>query len=118
LYLLFVLSVEIFYQIYKRLEPTKEYPVLELTIDEVDERVNGGQSLVILEDLVIDVSSFMNRHPGGTFALKHLIGKDVGKYFFGAYSLEIIENQPTHKHSRIAFNIAKKLAIARLDLQY
>lgn len=68
----------------------------------------------MLDDLVLDVRSFLNSHPGGKFALKHNIGRDVSKFFHGAYSLENISKVNPHAHSSLARKIANKLAIARL----
>ena len=42
----------------------------------------------LLDDLVIDVASFMDKHPGGRFVINHNIGRDISKYFHGGYSLE------------------------------
>ncbi len=40
---------------------------------------------MILNDLVLDVRSYMNSHPGGTFLLDKNIGRDIAKYFDGGY---------------------------------
>jgi cytochrome b involved in lipid metabolism len=53
-----------------------------------EERVNKGEKLMILDDLVLDVSEFINHHPGGKFFIVHCIGTDISKYFYGGYSLE------------------------------
>ena len=50
--------------------------------------VGRGQKLVILDQLVLDVSWFLDEHPGGKFSLEANIGRDVSKYFHGGYSLE------------------------------
>jgi cytochrome b involved in lipid metabolism len=42
--------------------------------------------------MVLDVSRFMEEHPGGKFSLEHNIGRDISKFFYGAYQLE---NLPT-----------------------
>lgn len=44
-----------------------------------------GKDWVILDDLVLDVSEYASRHPGGAFFLKHSRGKDISKYFYGGY---------------------------------
>ena len=38
-------------------------------MDEFRKRVEGGEKLVILDDLVLDVSKFAPNHPGGKFAI-------------------------------------------------
>jgi cytochrome b involved in lipid metabolism len=42
----------------------------------------------VLDDMVLDISDFINTHPGGKFSLSHNIGKDISKFFYGGYSLE------------------------------
>ena len=46
------------------------------------------KKLVILDDLVLDVSEFVNAHPGGRFLLERNSGRDISKFFYGGYSLE------------------------------
>ena len=38
--------------------------------------------------MVLDVTQFLNIHPGGNFSLAQNIGRDVSKFFYGGYSLE------------------------------
>jgi len=57
-------------------------------LKDFQERVKNGEKLVVLDDMVLDVSSFINNHPGGNFSLTHNIGKDISKFFYGGYSLE------------------------------
>lgn len=51
-------------------------------------------------------------HPGGKYVLDEVKGKEIGKYFYGAYSLD--NNISVHKHSFMAGKILVKLAIAKL----
>ena len=68
--------------------------------EEFDEKIKKGAKLVILDGYVLDISSFMNEHPGGRFSLEHNIGRDVGKFFHGGYSLENLDlPMPHHTHS-------------------
>lgn len=41
-----------------------------MTVDELEKRVKQGEKLVILDDLILNVSKFMNNHPGGTFFIE------------------------------------------------
>ena len=53
------------------------------------EKVNKDQrKLVILDDLVLDVTLFAQNHPGGRFLLDRNVGRDISKYFHGGYSFE------------------------------
>ena len=59
----------------------------------------------------------MKSHPGGKFVLKHNIGRDISKFFYGGHTLENIDYVAPYTHSATAKNIANKLAIARLSPQ-
>ena len=50
--------------------------------------MKDGRALVVLDDLVIDITQFISHHPGGRFVLKTTIGRDIAKFFFGGYNLE------------------------------
>jgi len=57
-------------------------------MDEFDFRVKAGEKLVILDDMVIDLTYFAYSHPGGTFLIDFNIGKDIGKFFYGGYAFD------------------------------
>ena len=84
-------------------------------MQEFKESVNSGKQFVILDDMVIDVSIFMDDHPGGKFSLQHNIGRDVSKYFYGGYSMENIEKVPHHIHSNDARKIVTKLCVGLIS---
>jgi cytochrome b involved in lipid metabolism len=69
--------------------------------------VRRGKQLVILDNLVLDVGEYVNYHPGGKFVLRHNVGQDISKFFFGGYCLE--DNIPRaaagHNHSSYARKI-------------
>lgn len=71
---------------------------------------------MILNELVLDIASWLERHPGGLWVLKHNIGKDISKFFYGGYAQdgnESIQNNPGHAHSNNARKAVNELAIAR-----
>ena len=71
-------------------EPVK-FDEPETVMSEQDfelEVMKGQQKLVVLDDLVLDVTAFASSHPGGRFVLERSNGKDISKYFHGGYSLE------------------------------
>ena len=43
--------------------------------------------LVLLDDLVLDLSNFIGQHPGGEEVIRRNIGRDVSKYYYGGYSM-------------------------------
>jgi len=69
---------------------------------------------VILDNLVLDVRDFINVHPGGKFVIKHNIGTDISKFFFGGYCLEgnLEGISPGHTHSSYARMIVNDLTVA------
>ncbi len=67
--------------------PLKEIDTV-MTPKEFESRVEKGELLVILDDLVLDCSKFVAYHPGGKFVLQHNTGRDISKFFYGGYCLE------------------------------
>ncbi len=58
-----------------------------MTSDEFNKKVHEEKlSLVILDDLVLEVSDYMGYHPSGKFLIEHNIGRDISKFFYGGYS--------------------------------
>ena len=61
-----------------------------MTLNQLHDRVKAGEKLVILDDMVIDVGSYMDEHPGGRFLIEQNIGRDISKFFYGGFSTENI----------------------------
>jgi cytochrome b involved in lipid metabolism len=84
---------------------------------EFEKRVEEGEMLVILDDMVLDVSKFHVLHPGGTFVLTHNNGRDISKFFYGGYSLDgnIGASKPAagYIHSNAARMVVNSLVIAK-----
>eukprot|EP00347_Sterkiella_histriomuscorum_P024123 403332230 len=87
------------------------------TISRADfkKRVAGGEQLVVVDDLVLDVSRFKLSHPGGKFVLDYNVGRDISKFFYGGYTLETSSGLKPHTHSNMARHILNSLVIARLE---
>lgn len=76
---------------------------------------NQGEQLVILDEYVLDVSEFMDKHPGGRFLLKHNVGRDISKFFYGGYCLDgNFQDKPRRGavHSNYARRIVNSLIVA------
>ncbi len=79
-----------------------------MTTDEFNKNLNEQKmSLVILDDLVLEVSDYMGYHPGGKFLIEHNIGRDISKFFYGGYSQDgnLIANGAAsmiYRHSNLA----------------
>ena len=77
--------------------------------------IKHGDKLIILDDLVLDVSSYMFQHPGGQFLIQHNVGRDISKYFYGGYSMETQENLRSYSHSYTAIATINKLVKYKLN---
>ena len=74
---------------------------------------------MILDELVLDVTDYMDNHPGSRFVMEHNNGRDVSKYFYGGYSMDgnlIYKGSKSHNHSNIARATVESLTVARLVL--
>lgn len=83
-----------------------------MSMNDFKQYVQNGASYVLFDGYVIDVESFIGEHPGGSSMLSHNIGRDIGKYFHGAYSL--LGSMPRHSHSKYALEIMTRLKIAKI----
>jgi len=43
----------------------------------VEGMIADGRVIVIFEDLVLQLDSWMSHHPGGRLAIQHMVGKDA-----------------------------------------
>ncbi|KAG5947329.1 hypothetical protein E4U53_006427 [Claviceps sorghi] len=43
----------------------------------VDEMIANGDTIVIFEDYVLRLNSWIKRHPGGSLAIEHMVGRDA-----------------------------------------
>ena len=111
-------ALEIRHQWIMSQEEPYKVPELVMNGEELERRLHNGEMLMILDDLVLDVSQFYKVHPGGKFVIEHTVGTDIAKFFYGGYSLEG-NMKPTpafgFRHSNYARIIANDLAIARFD---
>ena len=89
-----------------------------MTEQEFDDYIKQGKKLWILDDIVLDLSEFASKHPGGSFVINHSIGKDISKFFYGGYAMD--SNSPslpnkaiTWNHSNTARKIVNQLAVAK-----
>lgn len=126
----FVLLVAIFETIYRlrnryslrqikpeKLEENKKLSRRSLTSDEVEEAVRAGQKLVIYDNLVLDTADYYHMHPGGKFNILHNIGRDITKFFNGAYILVNDKKNKPYTHSAAALDIVKSMIIGDLNGQ-
>jgi cytochrome b involved in lipid metabolism len=86
-----------------------------MTIEEFEVRVKAGAKLVILDDMVLDVSQYQFNHPGGRFFIEQNIGRDISKFFYGGYILENYKGAIPYTHSNIARMVVNTLIISKLN---
>jgi delta8-fatty-acid desaturase len=43
----------------------------------VDDMIADGHVIVIFEDFVLKLDSWLQKHPGGRLAILHMVGKDA-----------------------------------------
>eukprot|EP00347_Sterkiella_histriomuscorum_P017418 403349450 len=68
--------------------PSTDSIKTSLTIDDYYEKVNKGEQLMLLDDVVLDVRKYKLDHPGGQFLMQSNIGQDISKYFYGGFTFE------------------------------
>ena len=110
---------EVIYQLTLRKQTPFNINEISITKAEFDERVSEGEQLVILDGFVLNVTEFIGLHPGGRYMLKHNIGRDISKFFYGGYSMEgnLGGGAPKagHVHSNYARMIVNDLIIGNYE---
>ena len=48
-----------------------------LSPETVDGMIANGDTIVIFEDYVLRLNSWLERHPGGRLAILHMVGRDA-----------------------------------------
>jgi len=66
---------------------------------------NEGYKLIVIEDIVHDVTEFIDEHPGGRAILQASVGKDGTQAFNGG----------VYNHSNAAHNLLSQLRVGRVD---
>ena len=84
----------------------------EITMEEFLGAIKNGKKWALFDDYVVDMTIYYWEHPGSTYVLKEWIGCDLGKYFYGSYTMENWVKPVTH--SRIAGKILFKLIIGKI----
>jgi len=80
-----------------------------VTWAEIEERVSEGECLVVVDDIVHDVETFVHEHPGGRQTLLNWVGKDVTRPFNGLDGSE-------HAHSKEARKFLINMKVAKLSV--
>ena len=109
--------MEFSHQSFLRAEPVPfTEPLSVMSQTEFNSIVNSKErKLVVLDDLVLDVTDFANSHPGGRFVLEANSGRDISKFFYGGYNYEPLLGSKNHTHSNYARRVVNSLVVARLE---
>lgn len=84
-----------------------------MSMKEFHEWVKAGKQLVVIDNLILDQGSYSDVHPGGKFSIRHTVGRDISKYFYGGFSLLNPEiGRPPYQHSLKALSIAESFVCA------
>ena len=67
---------------------------------------------VTLANRVYDVTTL--NHPGGRVIIEHVYGRDIERFLFGAYAIEL-SNMSTHLHSKRARLILESFFIGEFE---
>ena len=89
----------------------------EISSEEFYDRINKGEKLVLLNDMVLNVTKYMYNHPGGKFVISQNVGRDITKFFYGGYQMENYGNLKPYFHSNIARSVVNDLIIGQLNVK-
>ncbi|CAH2353360.1 delta 8-(E)-sphingolipid desaturase [[Candida] railenensis] len=74
-----------------------------LSRDDVAELISNGRAVVIYKDLVLDLTSWLSKHPGGDTAVHHMVGRDATDEMNAYHSIESISSFKNWKVGRIDY---------------
>ena len=92
-----------------------KYPVISAA--EFEKRVENGTKLFILDNFVLDLTSYIHQHPGGAFLLDQTIGRDISKFFYGGYTLDgntMVKPGSTNPALHVHSNVARKIVLKHI----
>lgn len=84
------------------------------TFEDYKEAARKGMPIILIEDKVIDLKNFFEKHPATKMPWEGLYGKEVGRYFYGNYAYEGFK----HPHSFRAFELLSKYQIGIIPITY
>ncbi len=85
-----------------------------ISTEQFEAELVKGRNLVLLDDMVLDIDSYMYQHPGGKFVLERNVGRDISKFFYGAFVFENTGGRRPHLHSNFARKAVHSLIIGHL----
>lgn len=70
---------------------------------------------MIIDNQVMDFGEYDQFHPGGKFTIEKNNGRDISKFFYGAYKLVNLPNEINFNHSPSAMAITNTMIIGHLQ---
>ena len=82
---------------------------------EIEQAVEGGDTLVICDNLVLRTDGYEKIHPGGKFTIRKNFGRDIAKFYYGNYALTNGRLTTPHTHSGQANDILHNMIIGVIE---
>lgn len=77
-----------------------------LKIEDVEDS-NSKRKIVLLDNLVCDITDFINSHPGGASNIEPFVGKDISRYLSGTFAPHSGFKLYKHRFQTIKYAIEK-----------
>lgn len=90
----------------KLIYPSPVMTLTPMTNRDISRKQKEGFSLVVIDNLVHDVTNFVEEHPGGVNFIKSVVGKDGTEAFYGRTDI--------YKHSNAARHLLTTFRVGRL----
>lgn len=78
----------------------------------VENKILEGKKLIIYEDSILDIESYLPNHPGIDGLLNEHIGKEIGRFIYGGIPCSTFS---PHNHSYEALELIERLKIGTLS---
>eukprot|EP00904_Undaria_pinnatifida_P011027 jgi/Undpi1/7054/HiC_scaffold_21.g09528.m1 len=86
------------------------------SVKEFNEKVSNGQSWVLVDSAILDVSNFSQRHPGGARLIKNAVGTDITQELLGQdLSVGHAMSFSPHVHQERAWDIVRSLVVGYIE---
>eukprot|EP00904_Undaria_pinnatifida_P011028 jgi/Undpi1/7055/HiC_scaffold_21.g09529.m1 len=86
------------------------------SVKEFNDKVLNGQSWVLVDGAILDVSNFSQRHPGGARLILNAVGTDVTHEMLGQdLSVGHAMSFPPHVHQEKAWDIVRSLVVGYIE---
>jgi ferredoxin-NADP reductase len=85
------------------------------TVEDLKREIFRGAKWLTIDDRVYNIEEFIGAHPGGAKVLESVLGKDIGRFFFGMQKLDM-PGTVRHSHSRHAQRRLERMLVGLLTL--